>query len=260
MASSYSQRQIQYQYRLMSPMGVYPKSTISVDEATLFVDDDLVVLSSTDDLDGVEIYVKASILISNQQLSDNLRFYAFPYLHQLDSEIKSSVDMVTIKSDIQMKRKQHFRSKGGTVPEFDWYENAKGASLPPILGGAPYHWLQTDIDESIIRNLYNRLKQQRCSRLRAALTALVGSNQMSCHFQFHQQAVGLLLDALRLAQEVEGLHLDRAQIKTILSQLGDSADDYLISRQQMAQKVGPIDYHRLFVQTCTQFRKYLLDQ
>lgn len=260
MASSYSQQQIQHQYRLMSPLGTYPKSTISVDEATLYVDDDVVVLSTTDDMNDVEMLLKASILISSQQASDYIRFYTFPYLHLIDAEPKSSVDFEVIKNDIQWKKEKHFRTKGDTVPEFDWYENARGASLPPILGGALYNWFQFEVEETTVRELFNRLRQQRCGRLLGALSALVNSNQISCHFQFHQQAVALLMDALRLAQEVDGLYLDSAQLKTLLLQLGDSADDYLISRQQMSQKIGPIDFHRLFVQTCTQFRKFLLDQ
>ncbi|WP_223670202.1 hypothetical protein [Kangiella shandongensis] len=259
MASSYSQRQIQHQYRLMSPLGTYPKSTISVDEATLFVDDDVVVLSTTDDMDEVETLFKASILISSQQASDYIRFYAFPYLHLIDTKQGASVDLGTIKEEIQRKQEDLFCVKGDTVPEFDWYENARGASLPPILGGALYNWFQFDVEKNIVRELFNQLRQHRCGRLRSALAALVSSNQMSCHFQFHQQAVGLLLDALRLAQEVDNLRLDSAQLKTVLIQLGDSADDYLISRHQMSQKIGPIDFHRLFVQTCTQFRKFLLD-
>lgn len=258
MASSYSLQQARYQYRLMSPLGTYPNDSISVDGATLFVENDLVVLCTTEDIDGVELFLKASMLLSDKAASDNLRFYAFPFLHQIEPDKTTDVDSTTIKQDISHKKALLFREKGNTVPEFDWYENSKGASLPPLLGGASYNWYRGQLNNEMVRDLFNHLKQHKCGRLKGALTALVQSNQISCHFQFHHQAVGLLLDALCFMQSIEGIHFDSAQLKTMQGQIGDTAEDYLISRQQLGSKVGPIDYHRIFVQTCTQLRKYLL--
>lgn len=256
--AEHSQRGVRYHYRLMSPLGIYPRAEIKVDGATLFVDEQLVALATSEELAHTELLLKAAILLSSQQASDNLKFYAFPFTHQLDVEASSEVVLSSILDDVSQKKQQLYTPTGGTIPEFDWYENAKGASLPPVLGGASYNWFQAPLEQNVIRDLFNRLKQYQCPRLRGALAALLEANQLSCHFQFHPQASAALLDCLRMMQEVEHFHVDSAQLSTLLSQLGDSAVDYLISRRQMAQKIGPIDFHRLFVQSCTQLRKFLL--
>lgn len=245
-------------YRLMSPLGVYPEFDIDVDGAALYSSDKLVVIAATENIERTELLLKAAILLSSPQASDNIRFYAFPYVHQLDSQHSSNPKLGSIVKDIEQKKSGLYTPVGATIPEFDWYENAKGASLPPVLGGASYNWIKLPVDVVMVRELFNRLKQQACSRTRTALAALIESNQLSCHFQFQQQAVASMLDCLRLMQEAESFQVDSAQLAGLLSQLGDSAEDYLISRQQMAQKVGPKDFHRLFVQSCTQLRKFLM--
>lgn len=258
MGSSGNQCNNGLQYRLMSPLGTYPRprGAISVDGAELLADNDLVVILASNDIDTTELFLKAAIILSSPQASDGLRLYGFSSKHSLNDGSGNLLECV--KADVQSKRHQLSTVEGNTIPEFDWYENAKGASLPPILGGAEYHWLEHPLELLVVRDLFNRLKQHQCSRLRGALTTLLSSNQMSCHYQFHHQSIGLLLDSLRLAQEIERFVVDSAELREVLSQLGDNAEDYLISRQQMALKIGPKDYHRLFIQSCTQFRKFLL--
>jgi hypothetical protein len=258
MANQHRQWGACYQYRLMSPLGVYLPIDIDVDGATLYSHDNLVAVVVDGDIEYIELLLTAAILLSSPAISDNLRFYPFPYVHQLELESSQVVSFDTLAQDIRQKHSSAYTPAGATVPEFDWYENAKGASLPPVLGGAAYNWSNVEIDVSVVRELFNRLKQNACRRIRGALSSLVKSNQLSCHLQFQQQAAAELIDCIRLMQETEHFHVGSAQLGSILSQLGDSAEDYLISRHQMAERLGPKDFHRLFVQTCTQLRKFLM--
>ena len=258
MADRHSQWGACYQYRLMSPLGLYPQTHIEVEGATLYSNKQLVAIVAAEDIELTELLLKVAILISSTEASGRLRFYTFPNIHQLplnDSPFASFDDLI---EDIQHKRSNGYASAGNTIPEFDWYDNAKGASLPPVLGGASYAWADVVIDNDQVSQLFGRLKSFANPRTISALSALAESNQLSCHFQFQQQAVALMLDCLRLMQQVDEFQVDSAQLGTVLSQLGDTAEDYLISRQQMAKEIGPKDFHRLFVQTCTQLRKFLL--
>ncbi|RDX37837.1 hypothetical protein DZA50_01430 [Kangiella sp. HD9-110m-PIT-SAG07] len=247
----------EWQYRLMSPMGVYPSSDIHIDGAGLVVTESLVAVACPNAELGNENILRAAILCSSVAASDSLRFYSFPNRHQLLDPCVQSQLGEQLSFDVRQKQAAEYVEQGETVPEFDWYENAKGASLPPILDGTDYHLVDIELDVKCIQALYKALKTSNCPKLIGASKALIASNALSCHYQFRQEACGLLLDGLRLMQEVELFHSESAQLSTILAQLGDSAEDYLISRQQMSEEVGPIDFHRLFVQTCTQLRKFL---
>ena len=250
----------EWRYRLMSPMGVYPKCDIHVEEVSLVVSDNLISIASSESGKGEEILLKAAILCSSVAASDTFKFYAFPsYHHLLDPCLPSQLTEY-LEFDILQKHAAEYAELGETVPEFDWYENAKGASLPPVLGGTDYIFTDHDVDAASIQQLYQAFSECPCVKLNGAVRSLVEANALSCHNQFRQEACGLLLDGLRLLQEVNGFHSDSAQLSTTLAQLGDSAEDYLISRQQMSQEIGPIDFHRLFVQSCTQIRKHLLSQ
>ncbi|GAA4361347.1 hypothetical protein GCM10023151_14500 [Kangiella marina] len=243
-------------------MGVYPRQSIEVERAALWVKDSVISLYFDPEIPHLDVFLKMAILVSSHEASSSIKFYPFPYSHTLSESIveetteKSSV--AHIVSDIQEKHQSGYTCSGETIPEFDWYENAKGASLPPILGGATYNFVDIEIDAEMVAALVDTLTRNPCPKLVAAARALVTSNQISCHSQFKAEAVGQLLDCVSLLHEIEGLHLDSAQLSTLLGQLGDSTDDYIISRQQMADKVGPIDFHRLFVQTSSQLRKFLL--
>ena len=239
-------------------MGVYPTADIHVQGASLVVTDSLIALAISEAGSVDESYLKAAILCSSVAASDALKFYSFPSYHQLLDPCLASELGKIISFDVRQKQAAEYAEQGETVPEFDWYENSKGASLPPILGGTEYHRVEIKLDSDCLKQLFQVLKGAQCSKLQGAVKALVESNALSCHNQFRQEACGLLLDGLRLLQEVEGFHSDSAHLSTVLAQLGDDAEDYLISRQQMSEEIGPIDCHRLFVQSCTQLRKYLL--
>lgn len=258
LASLPEKQATEWRYRLMSPMGVYPNSSVHVDGASLVITKGLVSLACLESENCIEIGLKISILCSSVEASDTFKFYSFPSYHQLLDPCLPSELADTLLFDVQQKQAGEYADQGETIPEFDWYENSKGASLPPILGGTEYHKVNLELDMDVIKSLYQSWKDTPCAKLRSAVRAIIGCNALSCHHQFRQEACGLLLDGLRLLQEVEEFHSDSAYLSTVLAQLGDNAEDYLISRQQMSEKTGPIDFHRLFVQSCTQLRKYLL--
>lgn len=247
----------EWEYRLMSPMGVYPKCEVHTEDASLVVADSVIAIACLGQR-AKQDFLNTAILCSSVATSEDLRLYPFPYNHQLLSSSPRADIGQQLSDDIRQKRSTDYAIEGETIPEFDWYENAKGASLPPILNGTPYHFVDTKIDSDVIHQLYQSLKTSICPKLVGASRALNQSNALSGHFQFRAEANGLLLDSLRLMQEVEGFQSERAQLSTLLAQLGDSAEDYLISRQQMSLKITPIEFHRLFVQTCSQLRKHLL--
>ena len=246
-----------YHYRLMSPLGVYLPFDIKVDGAALVSNDSLVAFI-TDDIEQTEYLLEVALLISSAEASSNLRFYPLPYTHQLISAQPKQLSAQVLSTEIQRKVSEAYTIKGDIVPEFDWYENAKGASLPPVLGGVSYRWTNSHIDIAFVTELFNRLRMLPRHKIRGAVFSLLSSNQLSCHFQFQQQATAELLDALRLLQAVEGFTVGSAQLANVLAQLGDSAEDYVISRHQMSEKIGPKDFNRLFVQSCTQLRKFLM--
>jgi len=258
MASLPEQQATEWRYRLMSPMGVYPKCDIHVEEVSLVVSDNFISIANSESGKGKEVLLKAAILCSSVAASNTFKFYAFPNYHHLLDPCLASQLTEYLELDILQKHAAEYAELGETVPEFDWYENAKGASLPPVLGGTDYIFVDQDVDAVSIQRLYQALSESHCVKLSGAIRALVQTNALSCHNQFRQEACGLLLDGLRLLEEVDGFQSESAQLSTVLAQLGDSAEDYLISRQQMSQDIGPIDFHRLFVQSCTQLRKYLL--
>lgn len=258
MASLPEKQATEWRYRLMSPMGVYPNSDVHVDGASLVITNALVSLAFFQSEGTNETCLKAAVLCSSVEASDTLKFYSFPSYHQLLDPCLPSELGEALLFDVRQKQAAEYAEQGETVPEFDWYENAKGASLPPALGGTDYHRVDIALDMEVINALYHALKTEACPKLNGAAKAMMQSNALSCHNQFRREACGLLLDGLRLLQEVEGFHSDSAYLSTVLAQLGDDAEDYLISRQQMSEDIGPIDFHRLFVQSCTQLRKYLL--
>lgn len=258
MANLPEKQATEWHYRLMSPMGVYPKCDIHVEGVSLVVSEKLISIACSESFRGEDVLLKAAILCSSLAASNTFKFYAFPSDHHLLDPCLPSQLSENIEFDILQKHAAEYTKLGETVPEFDWYENAKGASLPPVLGGTTYIIVDEEVDSATIDKLYKALNMRSCIKLSGAVRALVEANALSCHNQFRQEACGLLLDGLRLLQEVDGFHSDSAQLSTVLAQLGDSAEDYLISRQQMSQDIGPIDFHRLFVQSCTQLRKYLL--
>ncbi|MBV35226.1 MAG: hypothetical protein CMP47_07175 [Rickettsiales bacterium] len=257
MASVREKLEAEWAYRLMSPIGVYPRSEIHADDISLVVTDSLVALASSGDGTNQELFYTA-ILTSSVAASEHLRLYPFPYQHQLLDSCSPQGLGKQLEFDVRQKLVAEFATEGETVPEFDWYENAKGASLPPILNGTGYHFADIEIDITCAQHIYQMLKSSACPKLAGASKALNQCNALSAHFQFREEASGLLFDCLRLMQEVDDFHAVSAQLSTVLTQLGDSAEDYLISRQQMSKNLSPIEFHRVFVQTCSQLRKHLL--
>lgn len=257
MASVREKLEAEWGYRLMSPIGIYPRTEIHADDASLVVTDSLVAFASSGDGTNEALF-NAAVLCSSVTASEHLRLYPFPYQHLLLDSCNPQGLGKQLEFDVRQKLVADYAVEGETIPEFDWYENAKGASLPPILNGTDYHFADIEIDISGVQRIYHILKSSACAKLAGVCKALNQSSALSAHFQFKEEASGLLFDCLRLMQEVDSFHTDSAQLSSLLAQLGDNAEDYLISRQQMSKNLSPIGFHRLFVQTCSQFRKHLL--
>lgn len=86
-------------------------------------------------------------------------------------------------------------------------------------------------------------------------------NQNSCHFQFSQQAVLFLLDALMLFEDFMGIEkIDSSRLQTLLTQLGDNKADALIGKYQLAESITPMEYHKTFDALCHALTKYLLSK
>ena len=247
-----------YTYRIFSPLGAYPAQSLSSLLGQLIVEKDFIALAFKDNRQAHDLKFMLAMLLSVNDDKGFLKLYPFPYKHFFNSA-SYQVSPEKLHKDIQQKLSDHYRQSGETIPEFDLYQNAKGASLPIILGGTLYSTFEGLIDTHQFNLLSDILYQKKDGRFNLLCKSLLMSNQNSCHFQFSQQAVLFLLDALVLLEDYTGSSkIDSSRLQGLLTQLGDNKTDTLIAKYQLAESMTPLDYHKAFDALCHVLTRHLL--
>lgn len=250
----------QFIYRIFSPLGAYPAHSLSSPLGQLIVEKDLVALAFKDNRQANDVKFMLAMLLSVDADKGFLKLYPFPYKHFFVSA-SYQITPQQLQSDIKQKLSDHYRQSGETIPEFDLYQNAKGASLPIILGGTLYSTFSDLIDQRQFNLISDVLHQTNNGQLNLVFKSLLLSNQNSCHFQFSQQAVLFLLDALILFEGFLGkAKIDSSRLQTLLAQLGDTRTDALIAKYQLAESITPLEYNKAFDALCHALTKYLLKE
>lgn len=249
-----------YTYRIFSPLGAYPAESLSSPLGQLIVEKDLVALAFKNSGRAYDLKFMLAMLLSVNDDKGFLKLYPFPYKHIFESR-SYQITGQQLQFDIKHKLSEHYRQSGETIPEFDLYQNAKGASLPIILGGTLYSTFTDLIDRHQFNLLSDVLYQSNNGLLNLICKSLLMSNQNSCHFQFSQQAVIFLLDALVLFEDLIGISkVDSSRLQTLLAQLGDNKPDAVIAKYQLAESITPMEYHKAFDALCHALTKYLLNK
>lgn len=247
-----------YTYRIFSPLGAYPAQGLTSPLGQLIVEKDFIALAFKDNRQAYDLKFMLAMLLSVNDEKGFLKLYPFPYKHFFES-VSYQVLPQKLHYDIKQKLSDQYRQSGETIPEFDLYQNAKGASLPIILGGTLYSTFDGLIDTHQFNLLSDVLYQKNDGRFNLLCKALLMSNQNSCHFQFSQQAVLFLLDALMLFEDLMGkIKIESSRLQTLLAQLGDNKSDALIAKYQLAESMTPMEYHKAFDAVCHTLTKYLL--
>ena len=254
-----SQSNVQhYTYRIFSPLGAYPAQSLSSPLGQLMVEKDFIALAFKDNRQAYDLKFMLAMLLSVNDDKGFLKLYPFPYKHFYDSA-SYQISSQKLHQDIKQKLSDQYRQSGETIPEFDLYQNAKGASLPIILGGTLYSTFDELIDTHQFNLLSDILYQKKDGRFNLLCKSVLMSNQNSCHFQFSQQAVLFLLDALILLEDFMGnTKIDSSRLQTLLAQLGDNKSDALIAKYQLAESMTPLDYHKAFDALCHVLTRHLL--
>ncbi|MBD3668209.1 MAG: hypothetical protein HUJ16_09630 [Kangiella sp.] len=247
-----------FTYRIFSPLGAYPAKSLSSPLGQLIVQKDFIALAFNDNRQSNDLKFMLAMLLSVNDEKGFLKLYPFPYKHFFDTH-SFQVTPENLHQDIQQKLSDQYRQSGETIPEFDLYQNAKGASLPMILGGTLYSTFEDLINTEQFHRLSDILYQKKDGRFNLLCKSLLMSNQNSCHFQFSQQAVLFLLDALMLCEDYLGRsRIDSSRLQNLLTQLGDDKTDALIGKYQMAESMTPMDYHKTFDALCHTLTRFLL--
>lgn len=247
-----------YEYRLFSPLGSYPAQSLESELGHFIVTTDFITLVYAQNQPQNATKLLATLLLTTNSKQGFLKLYPLPFVHQIQSVDCPNREQIQL--DILQKKQHHFKNAGDTIPEFEWYENAKGASLPRILGGMVYNTFDQLIDQECFTVVSQKLAKNSDKRLLMAFESLLTSNQLSCHIQFKSQASLYLLDGLSLLELALGKNIfDQAIALQVLSQLGENKEESLLARHQLSQTLTPIEYNKLFEACCHSLKNYLLN-
>ncbi|NVK22889.1 MAG: hypothetical protein HWD86_10245 [Kangiellaceae bacterium] len=255
---SLAQPMVDFEYHLFSPLGTYPHQTLSSCLGHFIVEKDFIVMSYEQDKPQNHNKLLIAILLSCKERHGFTKLYPLPFAHHI-LESYDAINGDVLRQDMMQKIEQKYRAIGETFPEFDLYQNAKGASLPLVLGGTIYNTLNNLIDETLFHGLSDIVDGVSDQKIQLIFEALILSNQAGCHLQFQQQAIMSLIDAVVLIDSI-GAADQRlaATLQQLLAQLGTSNSDLIVSRYQLAQNISPIEYIKLFTATCESLKRYLL--
>lgn len=251
-----------YRYQLFSPLGTYPRQTLHCNFGSYYFSEQCAFvvtneLSSADHL----LKLQAAILLSGNRKKGFIKLYSLPYQHQIILPQDTKIDYPLITEDIAYKKSHHYRAPEETIPEFELYENAKGASLPLLLGGTFYNAFDELIAEDDFKDICNALENIDSEELNLSLTTLLSSNQLSCHFQFQQQANFALLESMgfyeKFVQRYFSKSLENKGLLEMLQKLNASSCS-ASARHKLAAQISPKDYYHYFQKFCHCLQKDLL--
>lgn len=182
-------------YRLCSASGTYPGDSFQTNHAAILVSQKLIVSVWDESVTNAESILNAALLLSASSKLGFLKLYGFPFIHQIDTSFDEHL-LVNIEKDIEEKIRNKTVVRGDVLPEFDCYQNAKGASLPLILSGMPYSKVENLINKDLFIEVSKLLEKSDNKHLLVATDLLVASSKLSCHFQFQSEANFYLLMAI----------------------------------------------------------------
>ncbi len=233
-----SQKIRKLEYRICSSSGTYPEHSLITDDSALLVSQQLIISIWDMSKKNEEQILNAGLLLATDFKHGFLKLYGFPFTHTI--EVTNSDNLLQlVEADIQQKSINKIVLEGDVLPEFDCYQNAKGASLPLLFNGLPYSKSKGLIDVDAFEKITKGLRKSFSKDLIEITDLLVISSKLSCHFQFQAEACLYLLEAVRKYRE-----LSWVRTQPILKDWNEQLkikDPFLLSK-----KVGPIEYIRIF--------------
>ncbi len=239
------------EYRICSPSGVYPDQSCVTNSAGLVVNEQLIAVFWDAAVPNIESQLMSTLLLATDFQKGFLKLYLFPFYHQVAVPIEQ-ISSDYLASEIREKVNSQFKLPSDPLPEFDHYRNAKGASLPLLLDGMPYHKTEQLIDEELFLRLFSLLDDNSFTDLFKVIELLVSSSQLSCHFQFQHQANYYLLLAIECCEQLDWIKT-HPLIKEWKQKIAAS------SSLEVADNMSPIEFIKLYKIVITIIRNSLLE-
>lgn len=244
-----------FKYSICSPSGTFPEKRLKCDFGGLYINDELVVLTWNDEYPNAQQKILTALLISNDFNFGFFKLYLLPFKHSLVVD-KTAELLNLIGNDIRLKVDTKYVLPNDIFPEFDHYQNSKGASLPVILNGIPYHkvnsLVNSDCFDLLISELDKESKKRKNDDLLIISDYLLRSSKLSCHFQFQQEANHYLISALEFYKSLDWYEANEAlcewQVKLEQS-----------SCLELAKTINPIEYVQFYKLLLTRIKNAYLD-
>lgn len=239
-------------YRLCSASGTYPAQSYYTKNAALLVNQKIIVtIWDSNNADSERVFNTALLLATNSK-KGFLKLYGLPFTHEIEANLDNEL-LGTVQESILSKVANKTVANGDILPEFDCYQNAKGASLPLILSGMPYSKAENLIDDELLQKISNALEQSSDDELLYLADLLITSGKLSCHFQFQTEANHYLLMAVEKV-----LNLDWLKSSPLMLDWQNRISKE--TAHEVALKMSPIEYIKLFNSITTSLRTGYLNK
>ncbi len=238
------------EYIVCSPLGSYPSQSIALTSSGIYIKDEMICLAYPSHLPFQKEMLITALLTANNFKQGFLKLYFLPFTHKLDSFDEANISEQLV-GDLKHKKAESFVANGDILPEFDQYENAKGASLPLALGGVPYHRINNLVCEEIFLSVMEAIQSRNFPELFEIIELLQESSQLSCHLQFQVQASHYLLQAIILLNET-----DWAKQHPLINEW--LAKAHVNHSFKLAKSISPIEYVKLYKAVVTSIKNSIL--
>lgn len=227
-----------FDYIICSPLGTYTRAELHSKQGAFLADDELVVFAF--DCASPDAFRKTliNLTLASDMSVGLMKVYLMPFKHRIYDDI-SQLSLEQIKRDIRDKSSSAYKLPSEVFPEFDQYQNAKGASLPLILGGTHYHFVDNALNVQRFEKLNSEIDEVYTKSLFAVCKIMQHAAQLSCHLQFQTQANHYLLLAL-LQMKSSRWYKPQPVFIDMLQRI-DDADEL-----QVAFDMTPIEHVRLY--------------
>ncbi|MRX28178.1 hypothetical protein [Kangiella sp. HZ709] len=238
------------EYIVCSPLGSYPSESFTLSANGIYIKDEMICLAYPAHLPFQKEMLVTALLTANNFKQGFLKLYLLPFTHTLDSFDAANISEQLV-GDLKHKKSESFVANGDILPEFDQYENAKGASLPLALGGVPYHRINNLVCEENFSSVMEAIQSKDYPELFEIIELLQESSQLSCHLQFQVQASHYLLQAIILLNEI-----DWAKQHPLLNEwLNKNLANHSF---KLAKGINPIEYVKLYKTVVITIRNSIL--
>ncbi len=211
---------------------------MSTEHATFCVNEQLILSAWDPSVENSEAILNTGLILATDARHGFLKLYGLPFIHQIDGGLDENL-FSRIQSDILAKIKSNHVADGDILPEFDCYQNAKGASLPLLLNGMPYSKVEGLIEQQDFQRITKSLAIEPNAELLAIGELLVTSARLSCHFQFQSEAMHYLLVAIEKYANTSWAK----QHPTLIEYQQKMSQSCIV---MLAKALTPIDYIKLY--------------